>query len=223
MDASPTTATFPDPIAEELDYSGTEADDILAGGGDGGGEEETSGTRLDSTGGASPMTDAPPIPAVYAAAITPAQWADMPSTLRDDMVRKAPLTVQKVHALDAEALTLQRRLEDEAAREAIQVATALQTSARNRLQALLAKKERLRQQLASADRELSAAASDTDTQNQAVASAEQSARTLDASRRRPQAAGTLSPPGRTPRLRGGVTTAIHPAVAAETVANTVAQ
>ncbi|CAN0527822.1 unnamed protein product, partial [Laminaria digitata] len=48
MDASPTTATFPDPMAEDLDYSGTEADDIFAGGGDGGGEEETSGTRLDS-------------------------------------------------------------------------------------------------------------------------------------------------------------------------------
>ncbi|CAN0548313.1 unnamed protein product, partial [Laminaria digitata] len=114
------------------------------------------------------------------------------------MVRKAPLTVQKVHALDAEALTLQRRLEDEASREAIQVATDLQTSARSRLQALLAKKDRLRQQLASADRELSAAALETDSQDQAVASAEQSARTLDASRRRPQAAGTLSPPGRTP-------------------------
>ena len=65
----------------------------------------------------------PPVPAVYADAITPSQWAGFSRGLRAGMIAKAPLTVRKVHALDAEAIVLQHRLEDEASRDAIRADT----------------------------------------------------------------------------------------------------
>ena len=45
---------------------------------------------------------------------------------------EAPLTVQKVHAMDEEARMLQQRLEDDASREAITAATSRRAQSRAR-------------------------------------------------------------------------------------------
>ena len=60
----------------------------------------------------------------------------------------------------------------------------------SRLASLEDTKAKLRQQLACADKELVSASSLSDTANRDLISAEQSARSLDASRRRSQAGGT---------------------------------
>lgn len=53
-----------------------------------------------------------PVRSVYCAAITSTQWVALPAHLRCDIILKAPPTVLSVHALDEEAIVLERRLED---------------------------------------------------------------------------------------------------------------
>ena len=77
-----------------------------------------------------------PVPAVYSAALTPAQWAELPPTARGDMIMKAPLTVQKVHSMDAEARLLQQRLEDDVSHEAIVAATSRRDKSRAKMTSL---------------------------------------------------------------------------------------
>ena len=107
----------------------------------------------------------------------------MSPALRDSFVEYAPNTVRKVHALDAEALLLQRRLEDEATHEAIRAASVRQAKGKNRLSIIEATRAKLGQQLASADREAQATASDTETRGREVVAAVQAARAVRASRR----------------------------------------
>ena len=56
----------------------------------------------------------------------------MSPALRDSFVEYAPNTVRKVHALDAEALLLQRRLEDKSAHQVIRSTTVRQAKGRSR-------------------------------------------------------------------------------------------
>ena len=107
----------------------------------------------------------------------------MSPALQDNFVEYAPNTVRKVHALDAEAILLQRRLEDEATHEAIRAASVHHAKGKNRLSIIEALRTKLRQQLASADKEAQATASDTETRGLDVVAAVQAARAVRASRR----------------------------------------
>ena len=146
-----------------------------------GSAEQTTATPAETLAG--------PVPAVYSAAITPAQWAALPPALRGDKVMKAPLTVKKVHALGEKARMLQERLEDDASREAITAATSSRAQSRARTATLEATEAKLRQQLAAADRDLAQALSSTESLDRALVAAEKSARSLAASPRRPRQAG----------------------------------
>ncbi|CAN0305731.1 unnamed protein product, partial [Laminaria digitata] len=145
----PIPATPSDPMEHEVDYSGSEADDVPLGGGD----QEAS--QSSPPPGSSPVSAQllPAIPAVYVDSIKPAEWAALAPALRDSLAANAPNTVRRVHALDEEALLLQHKLEDEETQEALQTATARRTSGRKRMSALETSQAKLRQQLASMDRE----------------------------------------------------------------------
>ena len=99
---------------------------------------------------------------------------------------KAPLTVQNVHASDEEARMLQQRLEGEASREAINAATSSRAQSRPTMTTLEKTKAKLRQQLAAAGQDLAQARSCTECSDRALAAAEQSARSLAASRPQPR-------------------------------------
>ena len=69
------------------------------------------------------------------------------------MIDKALLTVRKVHALDSEAIVLQRRLQDEASRDAIREPTEKRNRGVSRLASIEDTKAKLRPQLRSLRRE----------------------------------------------------------------------
>ena len=136
--------------------------------------------------------------AVYSAVLTPAQWAALPPTTRGDMIMKAPLTVQTIHAMDAEARLLQQRLKDDAFRETIVAATSRRDKSRAKMTSLKATQKKLRQQLAAADRNLAQALSSTESSDRAFEAAERSAPSLAASRRRPGQQGCCPRRGPSP-------------------------
>ena len=87
----------------------------------------------------------------------PSRLLLVPPTIRGDMVMKATLTVQKVHATDEEAKQLQQRLEEDGTSgEAIITATSRRDQNRARATSLEATKTKLRQQMAAAERRLGA-------------------------------------------------------------------
>ncbi|CAN0486190.1 unnamed protein product [Laminaria digitata] len=130
----------------------------------------------------SPLAALPPIPDVFSVTITPALWASMGPAMRQSFVANAPLTVQKVHTMDADAQVAQRKLEDEEAAEALAVATARRTTGRDRVSTLEASRVRLEQQLQDTNREVLSATSAAATHDVAVAVAERAAASLQASR-----------------------------------------
>ena len=83
-----------------------------------------------------------------------------------------------MNELDAEDLTLQRKLEDDETQEAIRKAAARQAKGKTRLSVIEAIRSMLRQQLEAADRKAVTAASDTAANDREVAAAEQAARDL---------------------------------------------
>ena len=100
--------TLPHLLYAEVDYDGL-GDDMQA---------DSASYSADlalptPSGSTAQIPDAPaetldgPVPAVHSAASRPAQWVALPPTTRGDMIMKASLTVQKVHALDEEARQLQ--------------------------------------------------------------------------------------------------------------------
>ena len=88
--ASPT----PHPLDAEMNFSGNSGND--------------------STDGPD-AGELPRIPVVNSNTIKPAHSAEMSPELRDSFVSNTPNTVRKVHKLDAEALVLQQRLDDDEA------------------------------------------------------------------------------------------------------------